>query len=347
MSLKEDLLQGIKAVAHPDLGSSVSGHLTPLQERMFVGIYGEEVATQAFHQMRKLPEREIAHIGATALVASSTMKTAGLKPSPDLFDSNVYTLFDKTPEQIAVDAKAIRDRLDFRKELQFKMKCVNGEAVKIDLSGKTADEITLLNRKMNAEAAKRAEREANFSDNPIIGGLDYVSAVVTPVFETIGKTAKATTNFVKDNPGMSIAGALGGGAVVKMLMNGGLGNIDFGDLLLVGSILLVGSTWMHSNKPEMFNNFAAQFGIDGFFNKAPQEPMFKFMETKERTREVSERHDTDNKASDKFRVSAEVAGGTTTMDALHSADMQESVRQLKETPVSNVAGSKSQARHLS
>jgi hypothetical protein len=257
----------------------------------------------------------------------------------------VYTFFDKTPEQIAVDAKAIKQRLDARKDLNFKMRCINGEAVRVELAGKSSDEILAMNKRMNADAARRNEAEQKFSDNPIISSLDTVASVATPAVKTLEKTAKTATEFVKENPGTSIAGLLGGGALLKMISNGQLSGLELKDLIVIGALFLVGTTWMHSVYPEKFNELASQFGVDKFFNPAPSSPMFKFMEPK-KSLVNDEIPSPNDKNTDKFGVSAEIAGGKTTSDTQHRKEMHESMRQLVESPSSTSVSTKPQTRSL-
>lgn len=310
--------------------------------RIFNELFGEEVAQPGLEALQSLSEGQVAVIGATALAVTKDMDFSGLEASPDLFDSNVYTLYDKSPEQIAFDAKALKERMQVRDDLAFKMKCLNGEAQVIDLKGKSLEEIEVMSKEMGLAAFRRREKEESFSDNPFIGSLDAIAEVVTPAVDIFTSTAEKATNFVKENPGLSIAGGLGTAGLMKMLMNGGFNNLDLGDLLLVGSLLLVGGSWLHSTKPDKFNELAGQFGIDGFFNEAPKKPMLTcFGDSKS---EVTVTHL--DPSPDKFGVSAESAGAVTTNDGKHRKEMIESMQQLTASRIPSVE-KRLQSRSLS
>lgn len=242
----------------------------PLLEQSMLQIFGNENGQIGLMASHEITDEQLVQMGAAATQKMAGLDTSNLKPSPDLFETNVYSLHDKTPEQMAVDLKAIRDRIAQKQEVAFQEKIADGEAVRIDLRGKTLEEVDFMNKQMNTEAAKRREKEQEFSDNPFVSALDSISeAAVVPV--SYGKKA---LKLVKDNPIKSLAGAGGALALWKMFDNDGEG-VDLRKMLLIGLALVIGSAWMYGQKPKVFNDLANAFGLDSFFNQAPSKPMMK------------------------------------------------------------------------
>lgn len=251
------------------MSASITGR-GPRLEQSMLQIFGNENGQIGLMASHKITDEQLVQMGAAANEKMGSLDTSNLKPSADLFKTRVYSLHDKTPEQLAVDLKAIRDRIAQQHEAAFQEKVESGEALRIDLRGKTLEEVDLMNKQLSTEAAKRHKREQEFSDNPIISVLDSVSEAAG-VSVSYGKKAMS---LIKENPGKSIAGASAAFALWKMFDNDGEG-IDIGKLLLIGLALVIGSAWMYDQQPKTFNNLANAFGLDSFFNQAPTKPMLK------------------------------------------------------------------------
>lgn len=273
-------------------------------ERQLLKMLDDEQGQVGVKVARDLSDDALIEIGATIVEEAEKMDTQDLKPSPDLFKSNVYSIHDKSPEQLAVDLQVIKDRIAENQEKAFQKKVAKGEAIRIDLKGKSLEEIDTMFKQQNTEAARRRERERRFSDNPIIATADSVAEFASTPIE-YGKKA---WNVVKENPGKAIAGAGAAYALCKLVQGEDGEGIDFTNLLLIGLTVVVGGAWMYNGQPELFNKFAGSFGLDKFFNQAPSDPMLKpgLGET------VRNFFGIESKFGD---VSAESAGSVTTNDA--------------------------------
>jgi hypothetical protein len=323
---KETVVAGVKAIQAVTARNPNDIYLGSQYDDILIKTFGADAAQQGLEKLKSIPKADIARIGTTTFGKIAPESLKGLKPSPDLFSTSVYTFHDKSPAQIAFDTRALLQSQKLKKEINSLQKQAAGESVHINIAGKTASEITKMNLDMNAKSARRNEEEREFSSNPVIASLDTVASAVTTTTGFVEKGASSVLGFAKENPMMSIAGVLGGGAVLNMFSDG----VDFSDLLLIGAVLFIGSTWLYSSHPDKFNEIAGQFGIDKFFGKAPATPMWTGTVGQAPTAhsaDVAIHEKTVNKYGN---VSAEAAGGSTTTDSMQLQRIGESINALAQ-----------------
>jgi len=218
-------------------------------ENVIREIFGEENGQLGLEIADKMTDGQLVQVGKAVTAKLETAKE--LKPSSDLFKSNCYSLYDKTPEQIAVDAQAIKNRVQERAEKTFQKKLKNGTAITIDLHDKTPEEIDLMRKQMDFAAAKRVEKMRN---SKILGTADSIAEVAS----LPGTYGKKAFNFVKQNPVKCIAGATGVFMLGKMLFGddekGGSSLFNFRNLMLTGLAVVVGGAYLFHSKPEAYNH---------------------------------------------------------------------------------------------